>query len=108
LPPLSFLRARNFSLKNTLSMLRDDVAWRIEMNVDALRASTADEILGCPAHEVIQHLPIFQRGQDKEGRPIFYQQGGGFWIDKVRLSVGFVVQARRAVEPGRVLGRAAP
>jgi len=80
---LRFLRARKFSLANAYKMLKNDVDWRLEVGIAELRKQTPEQILGCPREVIDQHLPIFQRGFDQEGRPAFYQQATGFYIDRL-------------------------
>ena len=58
---------------DSLELIRLGVKWREDRGIEDLRRTPADEILGCPAEAVTAHLPVLQRGFDKEGRPIFYQ-----------------------------------
>ena len=80
---LRFLRARKFKAINAYKMLKANVEWRLENGVAELRRQTAEEVLGCPRSVVDEQLPIFQRGFDREGRPAFYQQATGFYIDRM-------------------------
>ena len=80
---LRFLRARKFNLTKAFQMLKDDVEWRKEWRVSELRRQTPEQILGCARHLVDRHLPIWQRGFDREGRPVFYQHAMSFYVDRM-------------------------
>ncbi|KAL2329398.1 hypothetical protein Fmac_022825 [Flemingia macrophylla] len=66
---LKFLRARDFKVKDALSMIRNTVRWRKEFRIDDLVA----EDLGSEWDKV-----VFNHGYDKEGHSVCYNVFGEF------------------------------
>ncbi|KRH44929.1 hypothetical protein GLYMA_08G239900v4 [Glycine max] len=66
---LKFLRARDFKVKDALSMLRNTVRWRKEFGIEGL----VEEDLGSDWDKV-----VFSHGHDKEGHPVYYNVFGEF------------------------------
>lgn len=60
---LKFLRARDFKVKDALTMLKNTVRWRKEFGIDAL----LEEDFGNDWDKV-----VFTHGYDKEGHPVCY------------------------------------
>ena len=60
---LKFLRARDFKVKDALTMLKNTVRWRKEFGIDAL----LEEDHGSHWDKV-----VFTHGHDKEGHPVCY------------------------------------
>ncbi|KAI3686789.1 hypothetical protein L1987_80476 [Smallanthus sonchifolius] len=60
---LKFLRARDFKVKEALTMLKNVVAWRKEFNMESL----LEEDLGTEQEKV-----VFMHGVDKDGHPVCY------------------------------------
>ncbi|XP_060216962.1 patellin-3-like [Lycium barbarum] len=67
---LKFLRARDFKVKEALSMLKSVVAWRKEFKIDEL---LDEEELGKGLEKV-----VYNHGVDKEGHPVCYNAFGEF------------------------------
>ncbi|KAJ6807216.1 uncharacterized protein M6B38_172355 [Iris pallida] len=67
---LKFLRARDFSPKDALSMIKNTVLWRREFGIDAL----AEEDLGVPELGRV----VYYDGVDREGHPVCYNVYGEF------------------------------
>ncbi|XP_047080568.1 patellin-3-like [Lolium rigidum] len=61
---LKFLRAREFKVKEAMSMLKAAVLWRKSFGIDALLGAD----LGVPELESV----VFYRGADREGHPVCY------------------------------------
>ncbi|XP_073036071.1 patellin-3-like [Primulina eburnea] len=66
---LKFLRARDFKVKDSFTMLKNTIKWRKDFNVDEL----VKEDLGDDLEKV-----VFIRGHDKEGHPVCYNVYGEF------------------------------
>ncbi|KAG6431966.1 hypothetical protein SASPL_103538 [Salvia splendens] len=66
---LKFLRARDFKVKESLSMLKNTLKWRKDFGVDEL----LKEDLGDDLEKV-----VFMHGFDKEGHPVCYNVYGEF------------------------------
>ncbi|CAA0809864.1 Patellin-3 [Striga hermonthica] len=66
---LKFLRARDFKVKESFSMLKNTMKWRMDFNVDEL----IKEDLGDDLEKV-----VFMHGHDKEGHPVCYNVYGEF------------------------------
>ncbi|GFP81429.1 patellin-3 [Phtheirospermum japonicum] len=66
---LKFLRARDFKVKESFSMLKNTLKWRRDFNVDEL----VNEDLGDDLEKV-----VFMHGHDKEGHPVCYNVYGEF------------------------------
>ncbi|KAL8482492.1 hypothetical protein ACS0TY_028606 [Phlomoides rotata] len=66
---LKFLRARDFKVKESLSMLQNTLKWRREFSVD----ECLKEELGDDLEKV-----VFMHGHDKEGHPVCYNVYGEF------------------------------
>ncbi|KAL7618919.1 patellin-3 [Lactuca sativa] len=66
---LKFLRARDFKVKDSFTMLKDTLQWRQTFNIDSL----LDENLGDDLEKV-----VFMHGFDKEGHPVCYNVYGEF------------------------------
>ncbi|GER37849.1 Sec14p-like phosphatidylinositol transfer family protein [Striga asiatica] len=66
---LKFLRARDFKVKESFSMLKNTMKWRRDFNVDEL----IKEDLGDDLEKV-----VFMHGHDKEGHPVCYNVYGEF------------------------------
>ncbi|KAG1363593.1 patellin-3 [Cocos nucifera] len=67
---LKFLRAREFKLKETMTMIKNAVIWRKQFGIDAL----LEEDLGLPEMDKV----VFMHGFDKEGHPVCYNVYGEF------------------------------
>lgn len=67
---LKFLRARDFKVKDALTMIKNAVIWRKQFGIDVL----LEEDLGLPELEKV----VFYHGQDKEGHPVCYNVYGEF------------------------------
>ncbi|URE18079.1 hypothetical protein MUK42_13456 [Musa troglodytarum] len=67
---LKFLRARDFKVKDALSMLKNAVIWRKQFGIEALLL----EDLGLPELE----KAVFMHGVDREGHPVCYNVYGEF------------------------------
>ncbi|KAK1697967.1 hypothetical protein QYE76_014664 [Lolium multiflorum] len=61
---LKFLRAREFKVKEAMSMLKAAILWRKSFGIDALLGAD----LGVPELESV----VFYRGADREGHPVCY------------------------------------
>ncbi|KAL2497411.1 Patellin-3 [Abeliophyllum distichum] len=66
---LKFLRARDFKVKESFTMLKNTIKWRKEFNVDEL----IKEDLGDDLEKV-----VFMHGHDKDGHPVCYNVYGEF------------------------------
>ncbi|KAJ0256362.1 Patellin-3 [Hirschfeldia incana] len=66
---LKFLRARDFKVKDSLTMLKNTVKWRREFKIDEL----VDEDLVDDLDKV-----VFMHGNDREGHPVCYNVYGEF------------------------------
>ncbi|XP_062098348.1 patellin-3-like [Humulus lupulus] len=66
---LKFLRARDYKVKDAMTMLKNTVKWRKEYGIDNL----IEEDLGCDWDKV-----VFTHGVDKEGHPVCYNVFGEF------------------------------
>ncbi|KVH90714.1 patellin-3-like [Cynara cardunculus var. scolymus] len=66
---LKFLRARDFKVKDSFTMLKNTLRWRKSFSIDAL----VDENLGDDLEKV-----VFMHGYDKEGHPVCYNVYGEF------------------------------
>ncbi|XP_062231447.1 patellin-3-like [Phragmites australis] len=67
---LKFLRAREFKVKEAMSMLKSAVLWRKRFGIDELLGTD----LGLPEMENV----VFYRGADREGHPVCYNVYGEF------------------------------
>ncbi|RWW06741.1 hypothetical protein BHE74_00042280 [Ensete ventricosum] len=67
---LKFLRARDFKVKEAMTMLKNAVLWRKEFGIEEL----LNEDLGIPEMEKV----VFMHGIDKEGHPVCYNVYGEF------------------------------
>ncbi|KAG1328064.1 Patellin-1 [Cocos nucifera] len=67
---LKFLRARDFKVKDAMTMIKNAVIWRKQFGIDAL----LEEDLGLPELEKV----VFMHGYDKEGHPVCYNVYGEF------------------------------
>lgn len=83
---LKFLRARDFKVKEALTMLKNVVAWRKEFKIDQL----LEEEIGEGLEKV-----VYVNGVDKEGHPISYNAFGEFQ-DKDLYSNTFSDAEKRA------------
>ncbi|KAK4840567.1 hypothetical protein QYF36_012533 [Acer negundo] len=66
---LKFLRARDFKVKESFSMLKNTIKWRKEFGIEEL----VDEDLGDDLKKV-----VFMHGFDKHGHPVCYNVYGEF------------------------------
>lgn len=66
---LKFLRAREFKVKDALTMINNTLRWRKEFNIDAL----LEEDLGDDLDKV-----VFMHGYAREGHPVCYNVYGEF------------------------------
>ncbi|KAK9080225.1 hypothetical protein SSX86_001901 [Deinandra increscens subsp. villosa] len=66
---LKFLRARDFKVKEALTMLKNVVAWRKDFKIDSL----LEEDLGN-----VQEKVVYMHGVDKEGHPVCYNAFGEY------------------------------
>ncbi|XP_022850271.1 patellin-3 [Olea europaea var. sylvestris] len=66
---LKFLRARDFKVKESFTMLKNTIKWRKEINIDEL----IKEDLGDDLEKV-----VFMHGQDKDGHLVCYNVYGEF------------------------------
>ncbi|KAI3523266.1 hypothetical protein L1887_01326 [Cichorium endivia] len=66
---LKFLRARDFKVKDSFTMLKNTLRWRKAFSIDAL----VDENLGDDLEKV-----VFMHGYDTEGHPVCYNVYGEF------------------------------
>ncbi|KAF1897435.1 hypothetical protein Lal_00035140 [Lupinus albus] len=66
---LKFLRARDFKVKDALTMITNTLTWRKDFDIDAL----IDEDLGDEFDKV-----VFMHGYDREGHPVCYNVYGEF------------------------------
>ncbi|KAL8263056.1 hypothetical protein R6Q59_024405 [Mikania micrantha] len=66
---LKFLRARDFKVKDSFTMLKDTLQWRKTFDIDSL----IEENFGDDLEKV-----VFNHGFDKEGHPICYNVYGEF------------------------------
>ncbi|KFK41636.1 hypothetical protein AALP_AA2G153300 [Arabis alpina] len=66
---LKFLRARDFKVKDSLTMLKNTIKWRNEFKIDEL----VDEELVDDLDKV-----VFMHGHDREGHPVCYNVYGEF------------------------------
>ena len=80
---LRFLRARQFDIDATLTMIRDDAEWRNDETRSQLRYQTAYEVLQCDLSIIYRYFPTWTQGYDKQCRPISWRQFGKFDITKV-------------------------
>jgi hypothetical protein len=71
---LRFLRARNFNVNKAWDMLKADIEWRTKTGVLELRDKTMMDIVNCDLSLVHHHLPMWQAGFDKQGRPVVYKR----------------------------------
>ncbi|XP_056864284.1 patellin-1-like [Raphanus sativus] len=81
---LKFLRARDFKVKEALTMLKNTVQWRKENKIDELVEAAGEE-----ASEF--EKMVFAHGVDKEGHVVIYSSYGEFqnkelFSDKEKLS----------------------
>ena len=83
---LKFLRARDFKVKDALTMIKNTVKWRKEFGIDAL----LEEDLGTELEKV-----VFTHGVDKEGHPVCYNAYGAFQ-DKELYQNCFASEEKRA------------
>ncbi|XP_066366925.1 patellin-3-like [Miscanthus floridulus] len=67
---LKFLRAREFKVKEALTMLKSAVLWRKRFGIEELLGAD----LGLPELENV----VFYRGADREGHPVCYNVYGEF------------------------------
>ncbi|KAL5231475.1 hypothetical protein ABZP36_030251 [Zizania latifolia] len=67
---LKFLRAREFKVKEAMSMLKAAVLWRKRFGIDTVLGAD----LGLPELENV----VFYRGADREGHPVCYNVYGEF------------------------------
>ncbi|PKA58369.1 Patellin-3 [Apostasia shenzhenica] len=67
---LKFLRARDFKVKDSLSMIKNSVIWRKQFGIESL----LEEDLAVPELEKV----VFYHGHDKEGHPVCYNVYGEF------------------------------
>lgn len=67
---LKFLRARDFKVKDALTMIKNAVIWRKQFGIESL----LEEDLGLPELEKV----VFYHGRDKEGHPVCYNVYGEF------------------------------
>jgi hypothetical protein len=80
---LRWLRARKFDMAAAYKMLEGDVGWRREMGIRELMKQHPREILGCDPGDAVKELAIVLQGNDKEGRPIFFQNAKDWWVDRL-------------------------
>ena len=66
---LKFLRARDFKVKESLTMLKNTIQWRKDFKIEEL----LEEDLGSDLEKV-----AFMHGSDKEGHPVCYNVYGEF------------------------------
>ncbi|KAA0041882.1 patellin-3-like [Cucumis melo var. makuwa] len=66
---LKFLRARDFKVKESLTMLKNTIQWRKDFKIEEL----LEEDLGSDLEKV-----VFMHGSDKEGHPVCYNVYGEF------------------------------
>lgn len=78
-----FLRARKFNVNKAFDMLKSDIKWREEEKVVDLRTLTEKEVLGCDPKVLLEGLPMWQQGHDKQGRPVIYKKFGNFEVWKL-------------------------
>jgi hypothetical protein len=80
---LRWLRARKFDQEAAYKMLEADVEWRGEMGIRELMKQHPRDILGAEPADVVKELAIVLQGNDKEGRPIFFQNAKDWWVDRL-------------------------
>lgn len=78
-----FLKARNFQIDAAFKMLEGELAFRQEKCTSELIRKHPREILQCEPIEAVRHMPIWLRGHDKCGRPVFYQHFKDIQADKL-------------------------
>jgi hypothetical protein len=77
---LRFLRARKFNVTQSMEMIRNDVKWREEANINELYSVTANDVLQCDLSLVYKYFPTWVQGFDKQNRPIAWRGFGRFEI----------------------------
>lgn len=77
---LRFLRARKYSVKNALAMIREDINWRAQNNRLDLPKESAQEVLNCDIEKLYDYFPVWFQGYDKQMRPVSYRKFGKFEI----------------------------
>ncbi|KFK44348.1 hypothetical protein AALP_AA1G246000 [Arabis alpina] len=80
---LKFLRARDFKVKEALTMLKNTVQWRKDNNIDEL---VGEDLEGSEFEKI-----VFTHGVDKQGHVVIYSSYGEFqnkeiFADKEKLS----------------------
>eukprot|EP00466_Bigelowiella_natans_P009741 jgi/Bigna1/137800/aug1.41_g12508 len=75
-----FLRARKFDVEKSFKMLKDDIDWRKEKDVVALKAQSEKEVLKCDPALLHHYLPVWHQGVDKQNNPVVYKKFGNFEI----------------------------
>ena len=78
---IRWLRARNLNVPSAAQMLEHHLEWRASMGVDKIATLSADEVLGCSADLIDQHIPKWVRGRDRAGRPIQWTQWANVDVD---------------------------
>ena len=72
-----FLQARKFDVEKTIAMMKEALAWRAKHDPKQLLLNGKHACLGCDVEEVLQfYAGAYAEGQDKEGRPIWYERTG--------------------------------
>ena len=83
-----WLRARNFDVDQSFTMLKDHIAWRVKENVTAIGKMTADEVLGCSAPEICKRCPHWVQGFDHQNRPYLFNALGSLDADNIVEGIG--------------------
>ncbi|KAG2322438.1 hypothetical protein Bca52824_015651 [Brassica carinata] len=83
---LKFLRARDFKVKEALTMLKNTIQWRKENKIDQLFETEAHEVEASEFEKM-----VFAHGVDKEGHVVIYSSYGEFqnkehFSDKEKLN----------------------
>ena len=75
---LRYLRANNFDVDKSITIIQNNIEWRIKMNVPKILQLNPDQILGCSLNKLTQMYPHWHCGYDRIGRPVLYKQYGKF------------------------------
>ena len=75
---LRFLRAKDFDINGTFSLLQQHILWQRKMDYDNLIQETCRNILQCRAELFFDIFPWYFSGTDKQDRPILWGNCGKF------------------------------
>lgn len=87
---LKFLRARDFKVKEALSMLKSVVAWRKKFKIEEFFLEQEEDEL------IVLRKVVYIHGVDREGHPICYNAFGEFQEDKDLYSNTFSDAEKRS------------